>query len=188
MALPDSLKIISGTDIVVADTTDHAPATANNLGTRTDQIDCTSLADTAARQSAKLDFGANRALTWIISAVIEFAATPTAGEVVEFYLAKSNSATASTANGGGVSGSDSAYTGTTASTLVESVKQLTRIGTFVCTDDATGTVQIQFNCGRFQTEMRYGTLIVKNESGAAFHSDMVETSFVFSPVETQIQD
>jgi hypothetical protein len=73
MALPDSVKYTVGTAIVLADTTDHAPATANNLGTRTDQIDCTSLAAGAARESNKIDFGANMDVEYVLSAAIEFA-------------------------------------------------------------------------------------------------------------------
>jgi hypothetical protein len=56
MALPDSAKYTIGTAIILADTTDHSPAANYNLGTRTDQIDCTDLAAGAARQSAKFDF------------------------------------------------------------------------------------------------------------------------------------
>lgn len=187
MALPDSLKLTVGTPIVLADTTDHSPATANNLGTRTDQIDLTSVANNAARQSAKVDFGANRAPLWNVACAFELAATPTAGNVINIYLAPSNSATAATANPGGVSGSDSAYSGYS-SNLSASLKHLLHIGTFVCTTQATGTVQIDMAAGEFQPPERYGTIVVENKSGAAFHSDMVESSIVLTPIEHQVQD
>lgn len=62
------------------DSTDYAPS-ANSViteGTPTAvQIDCTSLADDAARQSDKCDLGANRAPGYFCRAAIEFAATPT---------------------------------------------------------------------------------------------------------------
>jgi hypothetical protein len=187
MALPDSLVHQVGTVIVLADTTDHSPATNNNLGTRTDQIDLTSVADSAARQSDKLDFGASRAPMYSMYAAFEFAATPVAGETVEIYLAPSMSTTAAVGNPGGVTGSYAAYTGTSASTLEESVLQLMYIGNFVCTDDLTGTVQIS-QIGQFVPPERFGSIVVKNESGAAFHSDMVETSILITPVNHVIID
>lgn len=187
MALPDSLKLTAGTAIILADSTDHSPATANNLGTRTDQIDLTSVGNNAARQSAKVDFGANRAVLWNVAAAFELAATPTAGNVINIFLAPSNSGTAATANPGGVSGSDSAYTGYS-SNLAASLRQLELIGAFICTAQATGTVQIDMSVGQFSPPERYGTIVVENQSGAAFHSDMVESSIVLSPIEHQVQD
>ena len=186
MALPDSLKLTVGTPIVLADTTDHSPATNNNLGTRTDQIDLTSVADTAARQSAQIDFGANRAPLWQLGAAFELAATPTAGEVINIYLAPSNSGTAAVGNPGGVSGSDAAYTGYS-SNLASSLKQLMFLGSFVTTVQATGTIQVDTNIAEFVPPSRYGTIVVENQSGAAFHSDMVESSIVLTPIEHQVQ-
>jgi hypothetical protein len=57
---------------------------------------------------------------------------------------------------------------------------------FVCSSDATGTVQVA-EVGTFSPPERYGTLVVKNESGAAFHSDDVESHVVFDPVIPEIQ-
>lgn len=188
MALPDSVKYTVGTAIVLADTTDHAPATANNLGTRTDQIDCTSLAAGAARESDKLDFGANMDVEYVLSAAIEFATAPTAGEVVNFYMGWSNNATAASANPGGLTGSDAAYAGYSAN-LADSLKQLTFIGSMSLTVQATTTVQIATGIGTFSPRERYGILVVENASaGDAFHSDMVETSFVLQPRTLQVQD
>ncbi len=192
MALPDSVKIVIGTAIVVADTTDHGPATANNLGTRTDQIDCTDLVAGAARQSAQLDFTANIDVEYVLSAAIEWEVTPeiAAGETVDFYMAWSNSGTAATANSGGASGSDSAYTGYSAGTLAASLRQLDYLGSMVQDNViTTDQTQIDMAIATFTPRMRYGTLVVVNSAAsAAFHSDMVETSFVFTPLTTQIQD
>lgn len=176
---------------------DHAtdftsPTAANDLRITTDgsqeldvQLDLTSLGNTAARQSAKVDLGANRAEVYAIRAAFELAATPTARRVIELYWAPSVSAVAGTANAANVSGSDSAYSGYS-SNLADSVNQLDRIGTFVCTAQATGTVQIA-ECGIFSPTGRYGSLIVKNESGAAFHSDAAESHVVFDPIVPEIQ-
>lgn len=187
MALPDSFKITVGTPIVLADTTDHGPATNNNLGTRTDQLALASVADDAARQSAQVDFGANRAPLWNLAAAIEIAATPTAGASIEFWLAPSNSGTAAVGNPGGVTGTDSAYAGYS-SNLDDSLKQLMLIGVMTTTAQATGNVQIDMNIGVFTPPERYGTIVVVNRSGAAFHSDDVEMTVVLTPLEHQLQD
>jgi hypothetical protein len=84
-----------------------------------------------------------------------------------------------------VSGSDAAYSGYS-SNLAASVLQLDLIGVFVCTAQATGTVQVA-EIGYFSPSERYGSLIVKNESAAAFHSDDVESHVVFDPIVPEIQ-
>jgi len=192
MALPDSIKLTIGTVIVLADTTDHSPAAANNLGTRTDQIDCTDLVAGAARQSDKVDFGENLDLEYVLKACVEWETTPeiAAGETLDFYIAWSHSATAANANPGGVSGSDSAYTGYSAGSLVDSLKQLHFIGSMV-QDNVINTdqAQIDTDIATFTPRQRYGTLVVvSSAASAALHSDMVETSFVFAPLVTQVQE
>lgn len=176
--------------IVFRDSTDFSPTAANDLrhGTATPtlvQLDLTSLADTNARQSTKVDLGAVRAPAYKVRAAFELAATPTAGAVIELYWAPSINSTAGTANPGGVSGSDSAYTGYS-SNLSASVKQLDFIGNFICTADATTTVQIA-EVGVLVPGERHGSLVVKNESGAAFHTDAVESHVAFDPVYDEIQ-
>jgi hypothetical protein len=57
------------------------------------------------------------------------------------------------------------------------------------TVQATTTVQIATGIGTFSPRERYGILVVENASAAdAFHSDMVETSFVLQPRTLQVQD
>lgn len=186
MPLPDNLLVQTGTAIVFADTTDHAPATANNLGTRTAQLDLTGVADDAAAQSDKVDLGATRAEEFDVTAALENAATPTAGEVSEFYWAPSPSGTAGTANPGGVSGAAGAYTGYS-SNVEASLKQLQFIGDFVHTAQATGTVQIA-RVGSFRPKHRYGSLVIRNRSGSAYHSDAVEMSVLVSPSAGVVTD
>jgi hypothetical protein len=100
-------------------------------------ITLASLANAAARQSTKLDLGATIAPAIAVKADFELA-TPTAGNTIELYWAPSSSATAGTDNPGGVGGTDSAYTGY-ASNLTPSSQQLTFIGAFICTANATST-------------------------------------------------
>jgi len=180
--MPD-VTVEVGTQICFADHAgDFSPAAASSLeqGTPTDcQLSLASVADGAARQSAKADLGVNRAKVYSVVAAFELAATPTAGDIIELYWAPSPDPTAANGNPGGISGSDAAYTGYS-SNLADSVKQLIYIGAFVCTAQATGTVQIGF-VGLLVPPERYGSLVVKNESNAAFHSDDVECHVVMNP-------
>jgi len=190
MALPDQILFVEGTELVFADHAgDFSPAAANDLrqGSPTNvQLTLASVANNAARQAAKCDLGANRPPAFDVIAALEFAATPTAGNVVEFWWAPSPDPTAANANPGGVSGSDSAYAGYS-SNLDASIKQLQFIGDFVCTAQATGTIQIA-RVGLLIPKYRYGTLVIYNKSGAAMHSDDVEWHIVFEPLRPQIQD
>ena len=184
MALPDSAKIVVGTPLVVADTT---YTNSQGLGARTDQINLTSISAGSAQQSDKIDFTANIDLEYVLSAAVEWATAPTAGETVDFYIGWSSSATAGTNNPGGLGGADAAYTGYSAN-LDDSLKQLQYIGSMVATVQATGTVQIDTSVATFTPRLRYGTLVVVNNSSTAFHSDAAETAVALTPLTTQIQD
>lgn len=167
---------------------DFSPTAANDLQFSTPttcQIQLASVGNTAARQSVKVDLGENRAQVYKVRAAFEMAATPTAGALIELYWAPSSSSTAATGNAGGVSGSDEAYSGYS-SNLASSIGQLDEIGPFQCTVQVTGNVQIA-EIGSFSPSERYGSLIVKNESNAAFHSDDVECHVVFDPVIPEVQ-
>ena len=187
--MPNEILLKVGTQIVFANHAgDFAPAAANDLqqGTPTEvEWAPASLASASYHQSAKADLGATRAMAYELMAAIEFAATPTAGNVVEFFWGSSPDGTAANGNPGGLSGSDGAYTGYSSNAL-DSVRQLDRIGTFVVTAQATGTVQIA-KCGVLVPDNRYGMLVVRNGSGAAFHSDDVEIHAVLTPIVTEVQ-
>jgi hypothetical protein len=168
---------------------DFSPTAANDLRKGTDtecQLSLASVADSAYRQSAKVDLGEHRAQAYMVRAAFELAATPTAGDVISLYWAPSSSSTAATGNAGGVSGSDAAYTGYS-SNADDSVEQLVHIGDFICTVQATTTVQVA-EVGMFMPSERYGSLVVRNESGAAFHSDDVECHVVFDPIVDEFQN
>ena len=174
--------------ICFRDLTDFGPAAANDLRVGSPtlvNLDLTGVASAAARQSAKFDFGALRAPRYVPRGALELAATPTAGLTIDLYLAPSGPATAGTANAGGASGADAAYTGYS-SNLEASIKQLQFIGAFVVTAQATATIQIAEG-QPFEPYERYGSLIVINRSGAAFHSDAVEIHIVFDPVFDEVQ-
>lgn len=181
--LPDTILVVEGTHIVVADTTDYA----GDLGSRTDQIDLTSVGAAAARQSDKLDFGANRAQLWSMDSAIEFAVAPTSGNTVDHYICFSSSATAGTQNPGGTSGSDAAYTGTAGDSLADSIKQCNYIGSLVGTSDATTVVQFQ-EIGVFRAPQRYGNLVIVNSADQALVADAVEQGVRIIPLEVQVQE
>lgn len=174
MALPDYVRVQSGTTKTFKSSGGDAAITTASLG------------NAAARQSAKLDLGATRAREYDVFADVEFAATPTAGVTVDIHWAPSSSATAATDNPGGVSGSDAAYAGYS-SNLEASLPQLQFAGQMTTTAQATATVQKAY-CGRFSPAQRYGSLVVVNRGGSAFHSSDTNIQFRLVPVEDVIED
>jgi hypothetical protein len=174
MALPDSALIETGTELTFKSSSGSADLTM------------TSVANAAGRQSTKADFGATRARYYDVFAEVELAATPTAGNLIDLYLNPSGSATAGTDNLANCSGTDAAYAGYS-SNLAASVPQLLYIGSLVCTAQATSTVQKGY-VGRVQIPQRYASLVVVNNSGAAFHSSATNVVFRFVPVKDTIID
>ena len=170
-----------GTPIVWADTTDFGDSPI----ARTVQIDLTSIATTAARQGVKVDLGATRAVRYDGTLRIEFDIAPASGKVVSLWWAPSPHATAGTANPGGVSGTDAAYTGTAGDSLADSITQLQLVCILVATSDAATVVQQQTET--FFPKCRYGSPVVWNETDQAFEGDAVEMSIIFMPVIDEIQ-
>lgn len=144
-------------------------------------ITLASLSNGAARQAVKLDLGATRALWYDVYVDVELAATPTAGNTIDIHWAPSSSATAGTDNGGNVTGTDAAYAGYS-SNLDATLPQLQMAGSLVVTAQATATVQKGY-AGRFSPAQRYGSLVVVNRSGAAFHSTDTNQQIRLVPVE-----
>lgn len=174
MALPDYGRVQNGTSKVFKSSGGDAAITL------------ASLANGSARQSVKLDLGSTRAQIYAVKADFEIAATPTAGNTIDLYWAPSTSSTAGTDNPGSISGTDAAYSGYS-SNLAASLKQLVFIGSFVCTAQATSTVQKAF-VAMFVPPARYGSLVVYNQSGAALHSSNTNINITFMPMEDVIED
>ncbi|TWU22465.1 hypothetical protein Pla52o_35210 [Novipirellula galeiformis] len=180
--------------IVLADhATDFLPTAANDLRISTDgsdeldvQLTLASLASGSYRQSDKFDFGAHWAMEYFARLAVEIASTPTAGNTLLLYLAYSDSATAGTGNAAGVSGTDAAYTGYS-SNAAASVLQAELVSVFTNTGQATTTVQV-IDGWMFAPKARYASAILLNSSGAALHSDDVESHIVLNPVVQEIQD
>lgn len=179
--------------IVFRKPTTFSPSSSVDLRKTTDSsqelyvdIDLTSLAGNAARQSNKVDLGQKRAPQYRCRAAFELAATPVAGQTVELWWAPSHTATAGNGNPGGVSGVDGAYTGYS-SNLDASIVQLEYIGAFTVTAQATTTVQVGVVEGMFTPTERYGSLVVYNKSGAAFHSTADKIHIVLDPIVVEAQ-
>ncbi len=165
----------------------YAPG-ANNvieIGTPTEvELSMLDLADAAAVQSVKADLGAVRASRYVITACLEYqVAAPTTGTLVTFYWAASGQSGAAVGNPGYASGADGAYAGGDA-TLVEGLSQLALIGTMLVTAD----IEFQIaDCGVFSPTHRYGSLIVKNDTGQKIaDTDIIETAVVLTPIVDDI--
>jgi len=171
----------AGTPIVWADTTDYA----GSGGTRTAQIDLTSLANGAARQGAKVDLGDPRPRQYAFTARYEMDVAVADNKFVYLYWAPSLSVTAGTANPAAISGSDAAYTGTAGSTLVESLDQLMLIGVMKLTNDADTIIQQE--TWMFSPPTQYGSPAVYNASGQAMEGDAVEMSITATPQDDEAQ-
>lgn len=178
-----------GTQIVFADhATDFvggAAKTSLEVAGTDVQLDLTGLTAGSGRESAKFDFGATRAKRYSIMASLEFATAPVTEEVVNLFLAPSPIATAANGNPQSIDGVDAAAP-SGHSTLVELLAACRHIGSFVCSADATATVQTAW-CGTFSPPERYGILIVVNDTSDDMHSDAVEAHIVFDPIITQVQ-
>lgn len=172
---------------------DFGPIAANDLRVTTDgskesdvQLSLAALANNAFRQSNKVDLGSKRAELYKIRAAIEIAATPTAQMSIEFYWAPSHSSVAENGNAGAIVGIDSLYTGYSSDQDV-AIKQLDLIGAMQVAARATPIIQIGEVTMLFAPTTRYGTLVVCNRTGAAFHIDDVEMQIAFDPIIPEMQ-
>ena len=167
---------------------------AGDGGSRTHQIDLDALAAAAARQGAKADLGHSdysgvtdrRAMLYAVTLFVEWATDPTTRETADLYMGVSVSGTAATANPGGLTGSDAAYTGTPGSSLAESLKQLDFVGSLVATNDDDPAVQVQTFI--YAPALRYVMPVVVNNATPAFHNDAVEMCITMTPLVDEIQN
>jgi hypothetical protein len=177
----NEILVKSGTPKVWADATDYA----GDGGTRTHQIDLTSLANAAARQGAKADLGATRAKQYAATVCIEMAIAPASKAAIDIYWAASPHATAATLNPGGCSGADAAYTGTAGDSLDDSLMQLMYLGSISLTADATTLLQTQ--TFTLFPQHRYGMPVIDNNGGQALVADAVEMFVSLTPIIPEVQ-
>ena len=179
MATNDVL-IETGTPQVWADTTDYSAVTSGYA--RTVQLDLTGVATGKAQQGVKANMGAKRAKTWACLVGLEFATAPAAGTACHVYWSTSFSAAAGTGNDGGASGADDAYQD---SSEAEWVKQLTKIGSIILTNDATPAIQRAF-VGYLEYIPQYGMPILLNSSGVTLMTDAVEMYIALVPLNDEV--
>ncbi len=180
--MANSIPINKGTPIVWADI-------GGDFGDSpiagTVQITLVSLANAAARQGVKVNLGDPRAEVFEIILRVELDAAPTSGLTVDLYMAPSPHTTAGTANPGGVSGADAAYTGTAGDSIPDSLKQLDFIGSLICTADAATVVQQQ--TFKYSPPEQWVSPVVLNQSGQAFEGDDIEMSIIMIPIPPEVQ-
>jgi hypothetical protein len=134
---------------------------------------------TGARQAVTIDLAdsAGNIPDWIdIYTEFELAATPTAGNVIQLF---GFFWTATGASLGGSTGTDAAYTGIN-NNCDASLLGAVLLGTHRCTANATATVQ-KLNSDGFAPKGRYLNLIVRNMSGASFHSTNTNQKITLQP-------
>lgn len=148
-------------------------------------ITLTSLANGSYRQGAKGDFTAARGRQFLVTVQIDSDATGAdAGGTAELWMSWSNSGTAATANDGGASGSDAAYTGYS-SNAADSVKQLQRIGELPMHEVANSIQRIAL--GIITVPKRYGSPVILNNSGQAFGNTATDHRIEFHPIIDESQ-
>jgi len=171
-----------GTPIVWAD---HAGDFGDSPIASTHQITLAALASAAARQGVKVDLGDPRAEVYEVTLRLEWDVAPADGASASLYFAPSHHETAGTANPGGASGADAAYTGTAGSTIAESLQQCDLAVILPCTNDAA-TVVLQ-KTAKYRPHARYISPIVLNEGGQALEGDDIEMSIILIPMPVEIQ-
>ena len=179
-----------GTQLLFADhATDFgaAPTTAANsliIGSPTDvQMNLSVVADAAYWQSAKTATlartGTAWPIKWVFGACLEHTATPAAGTDCKFWWNPSPSATAGTANAGGASGTDLAYT-------AAGTDQLIFIGAMILRNNV---INIDTNIGTIWLPHLYGSLVFQNNAGVAMvaDADADEIHITATPVIDDLQ-
>lgn len=160
-------------------------------GVQTDTIELAILVPDAARQGdiTDLDQGvvANRfphkfAVT--LRMAFEDDDLPQAGETIDLYWASSIGI------GGpfldGMNGSDGVYTGTTGSTITESLRQLQFLGRLILTFDGK-TAAIQQTTFMTILPIQFGQPVIVNRTGAVLADDGEFLSITFTPYEYEVQ-
>lgn len=144
-----------------------------------------SIAVNAARQGAKGDLGATRAARYAMTVEINMDVAPAAGKVIEFYWSASPSGTAGTQNDGAASGTDAAYTGSTAGSVDETKIQMMLVDVLPLTDDADAVVQQATFV--FSPPHRYGMPVLVNKADQALEGDDASHRITLTPIVDEVQ-
>ena len=147
----------------------------------------TGLANLGTINSDQLNLGLLLPIFIDVIAAIEWFAAVTAGNNVDFYWAESANSGVGVGNPGGVDGVDGLYTGVgDGGTDEEAVLNMIHIGTMITETHTAGHVQTA-KIGRFIPTLRYGQLLVTNNSGTTIcGTDDIESSVLFYGTMNQI--
>ncbi len=149
------------------------------------QLDLTSLATLAGRESAKVNLGSVRAARYSVMATLEFAVAPVTGALVEFHWAPSPNSSAPNGNPMDIDGVDGvAPSGF--STLDELIAVCQFIGVFTVSADATTQVQTG-HIGIFSPAFQHGMLIVVNKTLQSMGADAIEMVVVMEALIDEAQ-
>lgn len=157
------------------------PHAINDFGkvTPNAEINLAWLGARAARQSNKIDLGSETG-HYVVMASIETSGTvPSQDGAIEFYWAPSAFPDANRGNPGGVIGRDSPFNGYSGGDVSMAVQHLQFIGGMPV-DRVAKTIQVAY-LGTLGATLRYGSLVVFNNSSAALEQDGVEMAVVFLP-------
>ncbi len=169
MALPDYLRFETA-----------APKTVKASGGDA-AITLTSLANGSARESTKLDLGAQRSRRYKVTFETKLNAAGTNLSEVEIYANFSGSATAGTDNNGGATGTDAAF-----SNASELKHQWTPIGS-LAVSNAAGT-GLQRQSWLMVPLDRYPSFLVVNNSGQALSGTAGDHIITITPQDEPITD
>lgn len=143
-------------------------------------ITLASLGAAAARQGAKGDLGATRAVRWSCRVTLNMDVAPVNGTAVEIWWSSSSSAVAGTDNTGAASGADAAYTGSAGGGVATTKLQLQLVGVMPMTADADLVIQVaEFT---FYPLSRYGMPIVVNLTAQILEGDNDSHALAFTPL------
>ncbi len=180
MALPDYFKLSQGTAVIWGE----AGATGS-LGSVTNTLSLDALASGSARMGAEVDLGAEWNQEYLLIVAIESGTAPTAGGLMDCYLAWSMDGTNYPA---GVTGSDGAWPAD--SNEDEWAKQLGLGYSLPATNDAN-TLQIS-NIWKVQAKGRYVTPVIDNNWDQAIRDEATATDngsrVILIPLNSFIQD
>lgn len=182
VALPDYFKQRVGTGIILAASGGNYAISLASVA----HVAWGSATTTGARQCVTIDLAdsAGNLPSWVdIVTEFELAATPTAGNSISLFGFFWSATGASL---GGSLGTDSAYTGIS-NNCDASLLGSVFLGNHVCTSNATATVQ-KLPAGGFRPKNRYLNLIVRNMSGASFHSTNTNQKITLFPTYDVVQD
>ncbi len=160
-------------------------------GAQTHTIGLAALLAGAARQGDKADLDTGGSAVnrfpakFTVTLRLDMAAAPGADVMIKVYWAHSTSSVAATANPGGCTGVDGAYTGTAGSTVAESVKQLQYLGSLMLTADGVGVVQQQTFSATLPTQ--WGSPVVHNLADEDIRNDNEGLSLTLTPYEYEVQ-